>query len=87
MNKIYVGNLPYTTVEQNIEEMFESYGVIQDITLIRDRETGRSKGFCFVTFEDPASAESALQKNGEEMGGRALRINFAREKEDTRGQR
>jgi cold-inducible RNA-binding protein len=79
-NKIYVGNLPFNTTEEDLKSEFSSYGDIQDVRLITDRETGRSKGFAFVTFGSGDAMEAALAKNGEELGGRALRVNKAERK-------
>lgn len=81
-NKLYVGNLPYSCDESQLDEIFSGYGKLEDVKLIRDRETGRSKGFAFVTFADEQEAESALEKDGQEIGGRNLRVNFAKERED-----
>lgn len=79
-NKIYVGNLSYSTTQDDLETTFSQYGTIQDIRLIMDRETGRSKGFAFITFESDDSAASASQQNGMTLDGRPLRINLAEDK-------
>ena len=79
-NKIYIGNLPYTTTEDDLRETFGQYGEIQEVKLITDRETGRSKGFAFVTFTEESAMEAAFEKNGQELGGRTLRVNKAEEK-------
>lgn len=81
-NKLYVGNLPYTVEEDRINEAFSQYGEVTDVKLIRDRETGRSKGFAFVTFSSADSAESALIMNGQDLDGRNLRVNVAIDKRD-----
>lgn len=75
--KLYVGNLSFDTPEPDIRRMFEEYGVVSDCFMPLDRETGRKRGFCFVTM--PASdAEIACQKlNGIELDGRSLRVNEA----------
>ena len=80
MNKIYIGNLDYKMTEQELEETFSSYGSIQEVKLIKDHTTGQSKGFAFLTFNDADSAQGALQKDGEELNGRKLRVNIARER-------
>ncbi|MFP6782495.1 MAG: RNA-binding protein, partial [Gammaproteobacteria bacterium] len=57
-NKLYVGNFPYSVDEDQLREMFSPYGEIEELALIMDRETGRSKGFAFITFETQQAAES-----------------------------
>jgi RNA recognition motif-containing protein len=86
-NKLYVGNFPYSVDEDQLREMFSPYGEIEELALIMDRETGRSKGFAFITFETQQAAESALEKNGVDLSGRALRVNMAQEKAKTGGGR
>ncbi len=61
--------------------MFSSYGEVTDVVVIKDRETGKSKGFGFVTFDTDDSAESALEKDGEELNGRPMKVNIAKPKE------
>lgn len=85
-NKLYVGNFPYSVDESKLREMFSAFGEISDITLIKDRETGRSKGFGFITFATQQAAESALSLNGKDVDGRSLKVNMAQEKE-SRGRR
>lgn len=86
MNTIYIGNLPFRATENSIEAFFAPYGAIENVVLIKDRETGRSKGFGFVTFNSDDSANKALEKNGQEFEGRTLKVNIARPKrEDERG--
>ncbi|MFT4564071.1 MAG: cold-inducible RNA-binding protein [Gammaproteobacteria bacterium] len=79
-NKLYVGNFPYSVDEDQLRDMFSPYGEIEELALIMDRETGRSKGFAFITFATQQAAESALEKNGIDLSGRALRVNMAQEK-------
>lgn len=79
-NKIYVGNLPYSTTEDDLRNEFSECGEIERVQLITDRETGRSKGFAFVTFTSEDAMAAALEKNNSELQGRALRINKAIEK-------
>jgi cold-inducible RNA-binding protein len=79
-NKLYVGNLPYTFGEAQLEEIFSPYGDIEEIKLIRDRDSGRSKGFAFITFVTQHAAENALEQNGKEMSGQTLKVNIAKEK-------
>ncbi len=84
-NKLYVGNFPYSVDESQLREMFSAYGEIQDIALIKDRETGRSKGFAFITFASQQAAEKALELNGKDVDGRAIKVNMAQEKESRGG--
>jgi RNA recognition motif-containing protein len=86
-NKLYVGNFPYSVDEDQLRSLFSPYGEIEELALIMDRETGRSKGFAFITFATQQAAESALEKNGVDMSGRALRVNMAQEKSGGRGGR
>lgn len=80
-NKIYVGNLPYQIDEAGIEDAFASFGEITEVKIITDRETGRSKGFGFVTFVDEGSANNAVDEmNGKEIGGRVAKVSIALEK-------
>ena len=79
--KLYVGNLPYNTTEDDLRNLFSQYGSIDSVAVITDRETGRSKGFGFVEFGNDAEARSAIQAlSGQEYGGRALTVYEARPK-------
>lgn len=84
-NKIYVGNLSYDITEDNLQTCFEKFGVIQDISLIRDKMTKRLKGFGFITFADPSSVQSAIDINGEELLGRPMKVSVAKERERVGG--
>lgn len=86
-NKLYVGNLPYSVEEADLQKEFSSYGEIEEVVVIKDRETGRSKGFAFVTFATQHAAESALELNGKDMGGRSMRVNVATDKPRSGGGR
>lgn len=79
-NKLYVGNLAFTATQSDVEEAFASYGDIEEVRLVMDRDTGRSRGFAFVTFAVQQDAESALAMNGEPLDGRNLIVNIAKEK-------
>jgi RNA recognition motif-containing protein len=82
LKKLYVGNLPFETNEDELREMFEQHGPTVSVRVITDRETGRSRGFGFVEFESDSNAQAALQAlDGRDMGGRALRVNEAQDKE------
>lgn len=81
LKKLYVGNLPFSATEEGLRELFEQHGTTESVRIITDRETGRSRGFGFVEFEDDSAAEKALQAlNGADMEGRALRVNEAQDK-------
>lgn len=79
-NKLYVGNLPYAIDESKLDEIFSSYGDIDEIKLIRDRETGRSRGFAFITFATQQAAEKALEQDNKSIDGQAIKVNIAKEK-------
>lgn len=74
---IYVGNLPYTANEDEIRDLFEQHGAVQSVKVITDRETGRPRGFAFVTMEDEEADAAIKALNGSELGGRTLRVNEA----------
>ncbi len=83
--KLYVGNLPFSATEEEIRELFEAHGTVNSVSLIKDRETGRMRGFGFVEI-DAASATAAIAAvNGKELGGRALRVNEAEDKPRSSG--
>ena len=76
---IYVGNLPYTTTDEELNGLFAEFGGVQSAKVIMDRMTGRSKGFGFVEMDDNGGAQSAIEAlNGKDMGGRPLTVNEAR---------
>ena len=73
---IYVGNLPYSATEEELSDLFAAYGPVKRVTIIKDRETGRSKGFGFVVLQDEAQVQGAIEAiNGAEFGGRVLKAN------------
>jgi RNA recognition motif-containing protein len=81
--KLYVGNLPYSTTEEDLRTLFSQAGTVQAVDVIKDRDTGRSKGFAFVQMSNQGEAEQAVKLfNGYEMDGRALKVNPARPKEE-----
>ena len=84
-NKLYVGNLPFSVDESQLRGVFAQYGEISELALIMDRDTGRPKGFGFITFANQQAAEKALEQNGKDLGGRALRVNIATDKPRTGG--
>ena len=82
---IYVGNLSYGMSEDELRDAFGAFGQVSSVKILMDRETGRSRGFGFVEMPNNAEAETAIaQLNGKDVGGRALRINEARPKEQQR---
>ena len=86
MSKLYVGNLPFTTTDADLEETFGQYGVVASANVITDRETGRSRGFGFVEFENASDAQAAQAAlDGSDFGGRALRVNEAQERQRSAG--
>lgn len=86
-NKLYVGNFPFSVDEDQLRDLFAGYGEIEELAMIKDRETGRPKGFAFITFAKQQAAEKALELNGNDLGGRALRVNIATDKPPARGGR
>lgn len=79
-SKIYVGNLSYNTTEDELRDYFTQFGTIEDIKLIIDFNTGRSKGFGFITYAAAQESEAAVNAaNGVDMGGRKLKVNIARD--------
>lgn len=87
MKKLYVGNLPYSVTEETLTGLFSQFGDVESVVLIKDRETGRLKGFGFVEFAKQADAENALSLNGKDFEGRPLKISMAQPKESTGGSR
>lgn len=78
--KAYVGNLSYNTTEETLRTYFGENHPVSQVNLIKDRDTGRSKGFAFVTFETQEGLDEALSKNGQDLDGRPLRVNVAEDK-------
>lgn len=84
--KLYVGNLTYGVDNAALEDMFSSFGELRSAEVVMDRETGRSKGFGFVEFNDAQAAQAAIAAmNGKENGGRTLTVNEARPREERGG--
>ncbi len=81
--RIYVGGLPYSATEEDLENLFASAGAVKEATIVTDRYTGQAKGFGFVEMENDAEADSAINSlNGTQMGGRTLTVNEAKPRED-----
>ena len=80
MAKIYVGNLPFSADEAAVRSLFSQHGTVESVALPTDRETGRPRGFGFVEMPQADAARAIESLNGQQMGGRALRINEAQDK-------
>ena len=79
--RLFVGSLSWNTDDDGLRAAFERFGTVEDAKVITDRETGRSRGFGFVTFEDEAAAQTAIQEmNNSELDGRTLVVNEAQER-------
>ena len=83
---IYVGNLPWSATEEQIQDLFANYGAVHSVKLITDRETGRARGFGFVEMDDAEASAAIEALDNSSFGGRTLRVNEARPK-DVRGPR
>lgn len=82
-NKLYVGNLSYSTTEDDLHALFSDAGSVQSVAVIKDRDSGRSKGFGFVEMASDADAQKAIDLfHGTEYQGRPLTVNVARPRED-----
>src|SRR5512138_63433 len=81
--KLYVGNLSYSTTEDELRDLFSQAGTVASVALIKDRDTGQSKGFAFVEMSNQSEAEKAIQTfNGYSFGNRPLKVNMARPREE-----
>ena len=86
MTNIFVGNLSYQTTESEIETAFAAFGAVERVSLVRDRETGQSRGFAFVEMTNAEEAQQAMTAmNGRDMNGRVLNVNEARPREERSG--
>jgi cold-inducible RNA-binding protein len=84
--KLYVGNLAFQTTSQELQQLFAQAGTVESASVVEDRETGRSRGFAFVEMSTAEEATSAIdQFNGKEVGGRALKVNEAKPRENRSG--
>ena len=84
-NKLFVGSLPWSLNNDSLRELFAQYGEITEAVVIMDRNTGRSRGFGFVTFAKEEDAQKALEMSGKEVEGRALVVNMSKPREDRAG--
>ena len=83
---IYVGNLPFSATEEEVAELFSAFGPVEKVKIVTDRETGRPRGFCFVTLADTSKVKEAADAvDGQELGGRPLRVNPAEPREKKPG--
>ena len=81
--KLYVGNLSFETTENDLQDLFEPHGQVSEVALMMDRMTGKSRGFAFITMNDKAQGEAAVNAlNGKDFAGRALTVNEARPREE-----
>lgn len=86
MKNIYVGNISFQTTEQDIDAAFSAYGQVERVQIVKDRDSGQSRGFAFVEMVDDAAANKAMEAlNGADLGGRALTVNEARPREPRTG--
>jgi cold-inducible RNA-binding protein len=76
--KIYVGNLSFQTTDSDLNDLFAQFGEVESVSIITDRDTGRSKGFGFVAMNDESAEKAISQLNGTDLNGRALTVNEAR---------
>lgn len=85
-SKLYVGNLSYSTTEDDLRSLFAQAGTVSSVALIKDRDTGQSKGFAFVEMSTQVEAEKAISMfNGRMMGEREMKVSLARPREDRGG--
>jgi RNA recognition motif-containing protein len=85
-NKLYVGGLPYSTTDEQLEELFSSHGTVESAKVITDKYSGKSRGFGFVELGSSTEAENAINAlNNSELEGRTLTVNVARQRENRGG--
>jgi RNA recognition motif-containing protein len=80
--KLYVGNLPFTATEEEVRQLFEKHGTVHSVALITDRDTGRPRGFGFVEMDDQEAQAAITALDGTDLGGRDLRVNEARDRQE-----
>ena len=81
MKKLYVGNLPWTSTEADLRDLFSTFGEVHSVAVITDRDTGRSRGFGFVELDEAAATKAISDLDGKDFGGRAIRVNEAQQRE------
>ena len=80
--KLYVGNLPFSSTEEDLRGVFERHGSVDSVAVITDRETGRPRGFAFVEMSEASAAADAIRAlDGSDLGGRSIRVNEAQERQ------
>ena len=87
LKMIYVGNLPFTATDDEVRGLFSRHGTVHTVKLVMDRDTGRPRGFCFVEMENHAAHTAISALNGADFGGRSLRVNEARDRDNTQQRR
>ena len=83
--KVYVGNLNFSTTQETLEGLFSNYGEVTEVAVITDRETGRPRGFAFVTMEDNGARQAIEALNGTDLEGRNITVNEAKPRENRSG--
>jgi len=84
--KLYVGNLPFSSTEADLRELFERHGSVDSVNVITDRETGRARGFAFVEMAEASAADAAMRAlDGSDLGGRPLKVNEAQQRQRSEG--
>lgn len=84
--KLYIGNLPFSAKEDDLREAFEAFGVVEDVAVVMDRDSGRPRGFAFVTMPNDDEGRAAIEgMNDKDFGGRVLKVNEARPRESRPG--
>jgi len=86
MKNLFVGNIPHSTTEAELRALFEPHGAVERVSVVTDRDTGRSRGFAFVEVTDAGAADKAVAAlDGSDLGGRPMKVNEARPKEKSSG--
>lgn len=84
--KLYIGNLPFTSTEADLKDLFGRHGTVASVNVIMDRETGRPRGFAFVEMEEPSAAADAIRAlDGSDLGGRSIKVNEAQDRRGDSG--
>lgn len=79
--KLYVGNLPFSSTEDELKDLFGRHGAVRSVNVITDRETGRARGFAFVEMDEASDADDAIRAlDGSDLGGRSIRVNEAQDR-------
>jgi len=85
VTKLYVGNLPFTATEDSVRALFAQHGAVEKLSMIMDRDTGQPRGFAFVEMANAEAARAMQALNGQDFGGRPLKVNEAQERERSGG--